>query len=60
MAHPVHGSYSKVEAGWPFISVEGGAGANLPGFFADGELSRNGAVDARSEGVGDGAKGASV
>lgn len=36
--HPVHGSNSKVKAGWPLISVECSSGTNLACLLANSEL----------------------
>lgn len=58
--HPIHGSNSKVKAGWPVIPVEYGSSADLACLLANGELWRRSTFDARTEGVANGAKWSSI
>lgn len=58
--HPIDGSNSKVKAGWPLISVEYGFSTDLACLLANGELWRRSTVDARTEGVANGAKWSSI
>lgn len=58
--HPIDGSNSKVKAGWPLISVEYSGSTDLACLLANGELWRRSTVDARTEGVANGAKWSSI